>query len=141
MRATALVAVMAACVLSGCGSAEDGVFQRRARRARARYSGIGMYAAGRLWSQMAGVQAPTDPAAARLEDDEQIIVVVDSHTGEVRRCGDYSGVCVSMNPWADQGTRTAAPVKLTKHAADLDADDQARAREAASATEEATPAR
>jgi len=131
---------MAACFLSGCGSAED-AFSDSGPKSPGRYSGIGTYAAGRLWAQMAGVQAPTDPAAARLEDDEQIIVVVDSHTGEVRRCGDYSGVCVSMNPWADQGTRTAAPVKLTKHAADLDAEDQARAQEAASATEEATPAR
>lgn len=78
---------------------------------------------------------PRDAASATTADDEHIIVVVDSQTGEIRQCGDYSGQCISMNPW----TKTilpeqAAPVKLTKHAADLAAEaNEAEANEAEAA--------
>ncbi len=58
------------------------------------------------------------------------IVVIDSHTGEVRQCGDYSGFCVTMNPWTGQGSRVEAPVKLKNHAADVQAEDQASLDEA-----------
>lgn len=66
------------------------------------------------------VNAPPNAASATTADDEHVIVVVDSQSGEVRECGDYSGVCASFNPW----TRAIAgqqitPVQLTKHAADL----------------------
>jgi hypothetical protein len=37
-----------------------------------------------MWAEMPRPTAKADPAAARLEDDEHIIVVVDRHTGEVR---------------------------------------------------------
>jgi hypothetical protein len=84
---------------------------------------------------MTGSAAATDPAAAKLEDDEHIIVVMDSHTGEVRQCGDHSGYCVAMNPWAGDGSRMRLPVKLTKHAADLDAE----ARDAAADTKTPAP--
>ncbi|MEO6360922.1 MAG: hypothetical protein ABIO43_10160 [Sphingomicrobium sp.] len=77
---------------------------------------------------------------AKLEDDENVIVVIDSQTGEVRQCGDHSGFCVTMTPWAAQGPRTAAPVKLKKHAADLDAEDQAKAEGSDSAVNAAAPA-
>ena len=90
---------------------------------------------------MAGVEAPSDTAAAKLEDDEHIIVIIDSHTVEVRQCGDYSGVCVAMNPWAAQGSRSATPVKLKKHAADLAAEDQASIDNAEPAPNKAAPAR
>ena len=139
MRVYALAVVIAGCALSGCGGPADA--PNSGARSPGRYSGIGTYDAGRLWAHIAGVEAPSDPAAAKLEDDEHVIVVIDSHTGEVRQCGDYSGVCVAMNPWAGQGSRTAAPVKLAKHAADLAAEDQARIEQAAPATEEAVPAR
>jgi hypothetical protein len=102
-------------------------------RAQGRYSGIGIFETDRLWKK-SGVAEPKDPAAARLADDTAVIVVIDSHTGEVRQCGNNSGYCVTMNPWAEPGQRTAAPVKLTKHAADLDV-----ARE--QATAETPPAR
>lgn len=68
---------------------------------------------------------PGDTALAKLQDDEHVIVVIDSHTGEVRQCGDHSGYCVSMNPWGGQASGAMLPVKLSKHAADLDAEDQA----------------
>jgi hypothetical protein len=130
---------MAACVLSGCNQAEDAAVS--GQKNPGRYAGIGTYDAGRLWAEMAGVEAPSDPAAARLADDEHVIVVIDSHTGEVRQCGDYSGVCVAMNPWTGQGARTVAPVKLGKHAADLAAEDEAAVEEPATATDEAAPGR
>ena len=85
---------------------------------RGRYAGAGVYPAGRMWSQMAGVAASKDAAAARLGDDEQVIVVVDSHTGEVRQCGALSGYCVRMNPWA--APAGAAPITLAKHADQVD---------------------
>ena len=49
-----------------------------------RFAGIGVFAAGRLWGQMTGSAAAKDPALAKLQDDEHIIVVMDSDTGEVR---------------------------------------------------------
>jgi hypothetical protein len=81
-----------------------------------------------MWAEMPRPTAKADPAAARLEDDEHIIVVVDSHTGEVRQCGDHSGYCVAMNPWTRTGPQTTLPVKLEKHASDLAAEDQASAK-------------
>ena len=96
-----------------------------------RFLGVGTYSAGELWSKMAQSGKQGDPAAATLLDDEHIIVVVDSQTGEVRECGDYSGYCVSMNPWTKAiAPEQAAPVKLTKHAADLadEAEEAERSR-------------
>jgi len=93
-----------------------------------RYAGIGTFDAGRLWEQMSGAPKSQDPEAATTADDEHIIVVLDSHTGEVRQCGDHSGVCVAMNPWAGKGVITA-PTGLAKHAADLDAEADAQLKD------------
>ncbi|MFT4254136.1 MAG: hypothetical protein QM608_16835 [Caulobacter sp.] len=90
-----------------------------------RYAGIGVFDTGRLWAQMVRENAPSEPEKARIDDDEHVIVVVDTHTGEVRQCGDLSGYCISMNPW--NGAKPPAPVKLAKHAVDLDAEAQAKA--------------
>ena len=90
--------------------------------AHGRFLGIGVYSVGQLWSKMV-VGSATDAASATTADDEHIIVVVDSQTGEVRECGDYSGVCASFNPWTRAlAGQQLAPVKLTKHAADLAAE-------------------
>jgi len=75
--------------------------------------------------------ASQDPAAAKLADDEHVIVVLDSHTGEIRQCGDHSGFCVAMNPWTSTAA-ASAPVKLVKHAADLNAEEGKSAPAAAS---------
>ena len=123
MRTSGLAVLAMGLVLSGCGG-EAASPESRSRNP-GRYAGIGTYDAGRLWAELAGVDAPSDAAAATVEDDEHVIVVVDSHTGEVRQCGDYSGVCVTMNPWAAGATPGGAPVKLKQHAADLDAEYQA----------------
>jgi hypothetical protein len=71
-----------------------------------------------------------DPATSQPKDDEQIIVVLDSTTGELRHCGNLSGVCVAMNPWSKPLPAShTAPVLVGKHADQLDA--EAAAAEAA----------
>ncbi len=76
-----------------------------------RYVGIGIYSPDEGWSR---VPAPAgDPAAAKPKDDSQVIVVVDSNTGEVRQCGNMSGHCIGMNPWAkDLSSGQSLPVRL-----------------------------
>jgi hypothetical protein len=138
MRISALTLLVTGCLLSGCG--QQGAVSGPGPKSQGRYAGIGTYDAGRLWGQMAGAEASADPAAAKLEDDEHIIVVVDSHTGEVRQCGDYSGICVAMHPWGGQVPRSGTPVKLRKHAADLAAEDQASLEEARPTANKAVPA-
>jgi hypothetical protein len=99
---------------------------------RGRYVGIGTYPATRLWAHVAlPKDARPAPTAANSRDDHQIIVVVDSSTGEVRQCGNYSGFCIGMNPWT--GALPAAqtgPVTLTKHEADLQREEEEEARQA-----------
>ena len=81
-----------------------------------RYVGVGIYTPGAPWAQMARTQPPSDAAAARLADDQAIIVVTDSSTGEIRACGDMSGYCVGTNPWATPMAKSQiAPVELTAH--------------------------
>jgi hypothetical protein len=98
-----------------------------------RYLGIGTYPPGRLWAEQSGVPRPADAHAATIADDEQIIVVVDSNTGEVRQCGNLSGRCIAANPWSG----TPAPVALARHAADVEPAD---ANVAATADNAAAPA-
>jgi len=63
--------------------------QQSVRLKRAgRYLGAAVYSPGRMWTQIARAGAPADAAAATLKDDEQVIVVVDSATGELRQCGN-----------------------------------------------------
>lgn len=62
---------------------------------------------------MATANPSAAPEVARLSDDEHVVVVVDSLTGEIRQCGDLSGYCVGMNPWAKPlGALQTAPVRL-----------------------------
>lgn len=124
-RASGILAI--SCLLSACGDAAE--VAPSTSKPSGRYAGIGTYDTGRLWAEMEGSEASSEPKLARLQDDEHVIVVIDSHTGEVRQCGDYSGFCVTMTPWTGQGSRTEAPVRLRKHAADLAAEDEASAAE------------
>jgi hypothetical protein len=114
MRARLSGLALVVCLLAGCDRHDAGSI---GLKSPGRYSGIGTFDAGKLWSQMIP-PASKDPAAAKLADDEHVIVVLDSHTGEVRQCGDHSGYCVSMNPWDARVQMT--PVKLGKHADELD---------------------
>ena len=70
---------------------------------------------------MLGKTENTDAAKATLADDAQIIVIVDSRTGEVRQCGNMSGHCITTNPWANKlGPQQGVPISLNAHAADLE---------------------
>ena len=122
MRRFALLVI--ACALAGCNQHEA---SSAGPKSPGRYAGIGTFDAGQLWQEMKGASTSQDKSAASLADDEHVIVVLDSHTGEIRQCGDHTGFCVAMNPWT-AGARTAAtPVTLAQHAADLAAQDKAAA--------------
>ena len=108
--------------LAGCHHAPEAASNNGLHPGR--YSGIGVFDAGRLWAEMSAPGSKANPAMATLKDDEHIIVVLDSHTGEVRQCGDHSGYCVAMNPWMRSGPQNTLPVKLAKHASDLAAEDR-----------------
>lgn len=125
MRAAMLGLGVVGLVLASCGRVPSP--SPSGPRAQGRYAGIGTFDAGRLWAQTTGAPSAPDPASARLDDDEHIIVVIDTHTGEVRQCGDHSGFCVTMNPWAAEGARVLLPAKLGKHGSDLDAEAAAEA--------------
>lgn len=121
MKGLLMVGALAGLALGGCQKAGEGsaggLF---GGSARGRYTGVGFYTPGPIWTQLKGAIAPTDPAAATLADDEQVIVVLDTATGELRQCGNLSGHCIGMNPWsrplpAPQGV----PAQLLKHAEDL----------------------
>ncbi len=135
MKTIALVGLAALPLLASCdqgpsssgGSGQEG---------RGRYSGIGIYEAGRLWAQIK-LDPATQPAGkAGLSDDEHVIVVVDNRSGEVRQCGDHSGICFAMNPWSRGRDATSLPLALDKTAAELDAEQE----EAARSPTESTPA-
>jgi len=121
-------ALLAACLLAGCHRGPGGV-SRPPRHGR--YAGIGVFEPGNLWSRMALPKTAAAPQAATTADDEHIIVVVDTDTGEVRQCGDHSGYCTAMNPWTQAiSAQQKAPVTLTAHAEDLAREAEANASEA-----------
>ena len=110
--------LIAAGTLAACNKTDD--VSASPQHGGGRFYGIGIYPVDELWSQQTGTKSSADAAKATLSDDAQIIVVVDSRTGEVRQCGNQSGHCTSLNPWAGHPSSSqVAPVSLTKHAADL----------------------
>jgi hypothetical protein len=109
---------MAAILAAGLAACDQQDAMDAPPTSRGRYAGIGTYPAGQLWSRMIVAAQPKDGDSARTEDDSQIIVVVDSVSGEVRQCGDLSGYCIGMNPWTG-ALGSTAPAKLTIHAGAL----------------------
>jgi hypothetical protein len=106
-----IVLVTLAGLQSGCSRPQSSPPDTR----HGRYSGIGIYPAGQGWWKLAEAAPPASggEVRARLADDEQVIVVVDSQTGEVRQCGNLSGHCIGMSPWARElGAAQTAPVGL-----------------------------
>lgn len=130
-----LVTVAAVMALTGCQMKEEDtatpvVGAKVPPGARARFVAVGLYRPDALWTHIvAPAQArespPPDPRLPVPDDDSQIVVVLDSATGEVRQCGNLSGRCVAMNPWS----QTVPPTALLKHAADLRSEDARAAAE------------
>lgn len=86
-----------------------------------RYQGIGVYGAGRMWQHIVAQEPAGDGRAARTMDDEVVIAVVDSQTGEIRQCGNISGHCIAMNPWAvPLGRDRTLPINLDAHLRELE---------------------
>jgi hypothetical protein len=102
--------------VAGCGGRAD---SGPGPRHGGRYVGIGIYSPNAMWQRLAGAVRSEDQAAATLRDDEQVIVVVDSQTGEIRQCGNLSGHCIRMNPWSGQ----PAPARVIEHRAELEQGD------------------
>ncbi|MBS0254676.1 MAG: hypothetical protein JSS36_05560 [Proteobacteria bacterium] len=101
-----------------------------------RYHGVGIMDADRGWRHMNLANKPEDSTRARLADDDHVIVTMDNRTGELRQCGDRSGVCVSMNPWSHPAA-ASAPVPLADHfneAADTASSDEPSGAASQSAT-------
>ncbi|MFA6116991.1 MAG: hypothetical protein WC729_23535 [Sphingomonas sp.] len=135
MQASLLAVLIAAVALGGCQRATVSGDSPQMRHGR--YAGIGLYAADPLWSQMKVADKTKDQSSATTADDQTIIVVVDSETGEVRQCGNMSGYCVGMNPWTGPlGKERSAPASLSKHLAEL-GNDSAVSNEAEVVTENA----
>jgi len=122
MKARVLMMLLVTAVLGSCTKSVDA--NTSATRAQGRYLGIGIYDAGELWSKLAAVKPAKTETEARMADDNAIIVVVDSKTGEVRQCGNLSGACIAMHPWGQPAAAGfSAPVALTGHAGDSQAVD------------------
>lgn len=96
MRKLVPLLIVAAVGLTACHKAE---VAGGGPRHGGRYLGVGTYPAGDLWEYLARKDTPANPQSASLADDDQIIVTVDSRTGELRQCGNLSGYCLSSNPW------------------------------------------
>jgi hypothetical protein len=132
MKPWIVCAAIAVLGVSGCAKPVDWADESRgAPHGKGRYIGVGLYHAGRMWAQVVDAEAPKDAAASRAKDDEEIVIVLDSSTGELRQCGNLSGACIAMNPWAKPLVAPRqAPVLLNKHAEQLDAEAEANARKA-----------
>ena len=110
------VVLVAALSMGGCRRLAPPEWLPGQSGGHARYAGIGIYGPGKPWTRMVAAQHAKDTPAAKTIDDQAIIVVVDSITGEVRACGDLTGYCIGMNPWkAPLVSAQIAPINLTEH--------------------------
>jgi hypothetical protein len=127
MKKSVAVLVIATMAVAGCQRGTAVEAERHSRHG-GRYFGIGIYSANGLWEHLVRREAANarqkDAQSATLDDDSEIVVVVDSRTGEVRQCGNYSGYCLSMNPWKNQAG--SLPAGLSKHALDLEKESEAK---------------
>ncbi len=122
MKVWIVASAVAALGLGGCRKAgERPADMLGAGHGKGRYFGVGLYPAGRMWEQVVSADASKDPGASQPKDDDQIVVVLDSATGELRQCGNISGTCIAMNPWSKPlAASHQAPVLVRKHADQLD---------------------
>jgi hypothetical protein len=90
------------------------------------YQDVGLYSPSPQWTRLAANQQEKDPDAAKPIDDQIIVVVEDSRSGEVRACGDLTSYCIGMNPWkTDLASSQVAPIRLTEHVKPLKHDPDA----------------
>lgn len=109
---------LASLVLTGCGGRPVGIDPLVQH---GRYAGVGLYGPSRQWTRLVAAERSKDPQAAHRIDDQILIVVQDTATGEVRACGDLTGYCIGMNPWKTALlTSQVTPIRLTEHATDND---------------------
>ena len=110
MRAGLLLVAGFASLLASCG--RSGTVDASHHRG-GRYEGIGIATPGEGWIKIADAPKPDSDKAATLRDDDYVIFVTDTQTGEVRECGDRSGFCIKVQPWAKDAP--SAPLALTDH--------------------------
>jgi hypothetical protein len=118
MRRSFVLGLAGLLFIIGCAKRSDTTAADSSRRGR--YVGVGIYSPGAMWSQIVVANQSKDPSESKLNDDDQVIVVLDSNTGELRQCGNLSGYCIGMNPWAKPlGASQIAPLPVAKHAEEL----------------------
>lgn len=132
MRSSMLGMLAAAAAVAGCQKAEEAPAAAATLfgwgGSKARYVGVGIYSPGALWTELARPTREPDATAAVLDDDNEVIVLIDSVTGQLRQCGNLSGYCIGMNPWSDPlDPAQAAPARLLKHAKQLREEAEAAA--------------
>ena len=116
-RCVAATLLIAGLALSSCNLPAASADGDQANH-HGRYAGVGLYGPSKQWTRLIANQQTKDPQAARPIDDQVIIVVQDTATGEVRACGDLTGYCIGMNPWKTAlVSAQIAPIKLTDHVA------------------------
>ncbi|MBS0295816.1 MAG: hypothetical protein JSR45_05845 [Proteobacteria bacterium] len=115
MKPVALACLALATLILGACHSKDGGWSPLGNSSRGRYLGVGIYRPEKAWSRLADANVGNGAAAgARTADDQAVIVLVDSVTGEVRACGDLSGYCIGMNPWRkDLAKSQMTPVILS----------------------------
>src|SRR5258708_7014775 len=90
----AAIASLASLSLAACKPADWSPLSGAEQHGR--YLGVGIYGPGKPWTRMVADQTSKSDAVARPIDDQVIIVVADSQTGELRACGDLTGYCIGM---------------------------------------------
>jgi hypothetical protein len=118
----AVLAALAIGSLGGCKpAATNSLWNQISPPPHGRYVGVGIYNPGKQWTRMVTAQEPTDDGSAQPIDDQVVLVVTDSATGEIRACGDLTGYCIGMNPWTRPLLAAqVSPIRLTSH---VDPDD------------------
>lgn len=75
-----------------------------------RYEGIGVATPGEAWSRIADAPKSGSDKLATLRDDDYVVFVTDTQTGEVRECGNRSGFCIRIRPWDKPAALAPLPV-------------------------------
>lgn len=109
MNRRALSSAALLLLIGGC----QGEGSMSSRSKNGRYQGIGVATPGAGWTTAADAPKPGKSDAATLSDDDYVVFITDTQTGEVRECGDRSGFCIKLQPWAKPTPQ--APISLTEH--------------------------